>query len=106
MTRPGTDQPAGAGACPHSERCCPEDHDRVPAPRRTSRAVSTISDGQPGLPRHGEVATRFRVDPKTVTRWAKQGLLERRCWSGPASGGLITAQVTAVLTAGAADDTP
>lgn len=23
----------------------------------------------------GEVASRFRVDPKTVTRWAKAGLL-------------------------------
>lgn len=42
--------------------------------------MSTIITGSPGtgqpeLLTPAEVATAFRVDPKTVTRWAKQGKL-------------------------------
>jgi DNA-binding transcriptional MerR regulator len=35
------------------------------------------SPGEPALLTPAEVAAMFRVDPKTVTRWAKKGLLSR-----------------------------
>ena len=34
-----------------------------------------VSESEDRLLTPGEVADLFRVDPKTVTRWAKQGLL-------------------------------
>jgi excisionase family DNA binding protein len=34
-----------------------------------------VSDDNDGLLRPGEVADMFRVDPKTVTRWANDGRL-------------------------------
>jgi excisionase family DNA binding protein len=38
--------------------------------------VPESSDGRPPvLTTPGEVAALFRVDPKTVTRWARQGKL-------------------------------
>ena len=40
----------------------------------TSRMAARIPDAEPLLT-PAEVATMFRVDPKTVTRWAKAGKL-------------------------------
>jgi excisionase family DNA binding protein len=40
-----------------------------------SNFVSSISSNQEKLLTPAEVASLFRVDPKTVTRWAKAGKL-------------------------------
>jgi excisionase family DNA binding protein len=37
--------------------------------------MATYDDPSPDLLTPGEVARLFRVDPKTVTRWAAQGRL-------------------------------
>jgi excisionase family DNA binding protein len=37
--------------------------------------VKTVSDDAENLLTPAEVASMFRVDPKTVTRWAKAGKL-------------------------------
>jgi len=46
----------------------------------TSRAVDVEALLTPG-----EVATLFRVDPKTVTRWATVSPKSAASWAGPAS---------------------
>jgi hypothetical protein len=58
-------------------------------------------DGQPAV-----LAVTSRVTGACAEVTAHGAELELRCWSGPASDGLITAQVTAVLTASTGDDTP
>jgi hypothetical protein len=58
-------------------------------------------DGQPAV-----LAVTSPVTGASAEVTAHGAELELRCWSGPTSGGLITAQVTAVLTASARDDTP
>jgi excisionase family DNA binding protein len=40
---------------------------------RTSTGAGTGANGRDRLLTPGEVATLFRVDPKTVTRWASAG---------------------------------
>jgi len=49
----------------------------LPNDRRTIMAVPTIESplSQGALLTPGEVAVLFRVDPKTVTRWAQAGKL-------------------------------
>ena len=43
---------------------------------QTHSSTSTVRSGTPGaLLTPSEVASMFRVDPKTVTRWAKAGKL-------------------------------
>ena len=42
-------------------------HTTIPAPRQTPARGALLTPS--------EVATLFRVDPKTVTRWAKAGKL-------------------------------
>jgi excisionase family DNA binding protein len=49
--------------------------DRVTGPRNGASLMTTrTADAEPLLT-PAEVATMFRVDPKTVTRWAKAGKL-------------------------------
>ena len=61
----------------------------------------------------GEVAQLFRVDPKTVTRWAKSGKLTAirtlgaitaakftGCCPRPDAGGLVRLGITRLATAG------
>jgi len=63
--------------------------------------VDRRGDGQPAV-----LAVTSRVTGACAEVTAHGAELELRCWSGPASDGLITGQVTAVLTAGTGDDTP
>ena len=64
--------------------------------------VDRWSDGQPGVLAVSSPATGACAE---VTAHGTE--LELRCWSGPGDvAGLITAQVAAVLTASAGDDTP
>src|SRR5436309_2123427 len=48
---------------------------RSPALRREDRPMSTRTPEAEALLTPAEVASMFRVDPKTVTRWAKSGKL-------------------------------
>lgn len=45
-------------------------------PVATARRLSDAADARDTLLTPAEVAELFRVDPKTVTRWAKAGLLD------------------------------
>ncbi|MGE5134728.1 MAG: BldC family transcriptional regulator [Gemmatimonadota bacterium] len=50
------------------------DHQRTDHQRKVA-AVASTSTAAETLYTPSEVASLFRVDPKTVTRWAKQGRL-------------------------------